>query len=115
LLLIFYDEITNLTITILHTRLHEGSFFWKKSEKADKYILYMTKMQDESGIGGSCMTRIVKGMNSYINTQGNVKFNRRYKSTICRGPYRALKRAGGTYPVHHTYWKNFALPAWSSI
>lgn len=34
----------------------------------------MTKMQDESGIGGSCMTRIVKEMNSYINTQGDVKF-----------------------------------------
>lgn len=71
----------------------------------------MARMQDESRIEGSCMTRIVKGMNSYIDTRGNVKFHRRYKSTICRRPYRALKRAGGTYPVHHTYWKNFALPA----
>lgn len=52
---------TNLTMKILHTRLHdEVTFFFekKKSEKADKYILYMARMQDESRIEGSCMTRM---------------------------------------------------------
>jgi len=57
----------------------------------------------------------VEGIYSYTEKHGDVKFNGRCQSTVCRGPCRALKRAGGTYPVHHTYWKSSASPAWSSI
>lgn len=28
--------------------------------------------------------------------------------------HEALKRAGGTYPVHHTYWKSSSSPTSSS-
>lgn len=45
----------------------------------------------------------------------DIKFNRRCIKVLSVVVHVALKRAGGTHPVHHTYWKSSVSPTWSSV